>query len=230
MATLEEWLADPEGGPLLREEVGTDDDGRPDGILGNEELLPVIGNMPISTLAAFPAWGWTTTWWAACCNAYERARRCHRRHAHPRAERAQPQLARLLAAANASTQAEGRWHAQQVTAAAARHERPLVGPPADRAQQRAADLPAAAPRRRGVAIERDYGMKPNDAEVVIAGGCLLHDLGMSIHRVDHESFSLFLAADLLDDLLADVYEEPERTIVVARSCTRSSATARAAGR
>jgi beta-glucosidase len=57
MATLEEWLADPEGGPLLREEVGTDDNGRPNGILGNEELLPVIGNMPISTLAAFPGLG-----------------------------------------------------------------------------------------------------------------------------------------------------------------------------
>jgi beta-glucosidase len=57
MATLEEWLADPEGGPLLREEVGTDADGRPNGILGNEELLPVIGNMPISTLAAFPGLG-----------------------------------------------------------------------------------------------------------------------------------------------------------------------------
>jgi len=58
-------------------------------------------------------------------------------------------------------------------------------------------------------------MKAADAEVVIAGGCLLHDLGMSIHRHDHESFSLFLAADLLDDLLADVYDDPERTIVAS---------------
>ena len=58
-------------------------------------------------------------------------------------------------------------------------------------------------------------MNADDAEVVIAGGCLLHDIGMSIHRVDHEAFSLFLAADLLDDLLGDVYEEPERTIVAA---------------
>ena len=40
-------------------------------------------------------------------------------------------------------------------------------------------------------------MTNKDAEVVIAGGCLLHDLGMSIHRTDHEAFSLFLAADLL---------------------------------
>ena len=51
--------------------------------------------------------------------------------------------------------------------------------------------------------------------MVIAGGCLLHDLGMSIHRVDHESFSLFLAADLLEDCSRDVYEEPERTIIAS---------------
>jgi beta-glucosidase len=54
MATLQEWLADPAGSALLREAVGTDIAGRPKGILGNEELLPVIGNFPISTLAAFP--------------------------------------------------------------------------------------------------------------------------------------------------------------------------------
>ena len=63
------------------------------------------------------------------------------------------------------------------------------------------------------AMECDYSMSHKDAEVVIAGGCLLHDLGMSIHRIDHEAFSLHLAADLLDDLLAKAYEEPERTVV-----------------
>jgi metal-dependent HD superfamily phosphatase/phosphodiesterase len=51
--------------------------------------------------------------------------------------------------------------------------------------------------------------------VVIAGACLTHDLGMSIHRVDHEAFSLFLAADRLPDLLAPVYEEPERTVIAS---------------
>ena len=30
-------------------------------------------------------------------------------------------------------------------------------------------------------------MSHKDAEVIIAGGCLLHDLGMSIHRIDHEA-------------------------------------------
>ena len=69
-------------------------------------------------------------------------------------------------------------------------------------------------------IETDYSMSHKDAEVVIAGGCLLHDLGMSIHRIDHEAFSLFLAADLLDELLEKVYEEPERTVIACRDPAR----------
>jgi beta-glucosidase len=59
MATLQEWLADPSGSALLHKAVGTDEDGRPKGILGNQELLPVIGNFPISSLAAFPGLGLT---------------------------------------------------------------------------------------------------------------------------------------------------------------------------
>ena len=47
----------------------------------------------------------------------------------------------------------------------------------------------------------DHGMEPRDAEVVIAAACLLHDAGMSIHRTDHEEYSLFLAADKLPVLL-----------------------------
>ena len=45
----------------------------------------------------------------------------------------------------------------------------------------------------------------------------LHDVGMSIHRSDHEAYSLFLAADKLGGLLARSYDEPERTVVVAES-------------
>jgi beta-glucosidase len=57
MATLEEWLAHPVGAGLLREAVGVDERGRPRGILGDEELIRVIGNFPIRTLAAFPGLG-----------------------------------------------------------------------------------------------------------------------------------------------------------------------------
>ena len=52
-ATLEEWLAHPEAGPALRKAVGVDDNGRPRGILGDPELLSVIGNFPLGRLAAF---------------------------------------------------------------------------------------------------------------------------------------------------------------------------------
>jgi len=37
---------------------------------------------------------------------------------------------------------------------------------------------------------------------------------MSIHRRDHERYSLFLTADKLGSLLKDVYEEPERSVIV----------------
>ncbi|MBK5234007.1 MAG: HD domain-containing protein [Thermoleophilia bacterium] len=65
------------------------------------------------------------------------------------------------------------------------------------------------------AMVTDHGMSPRDAEVVIAGGALLHDVGMSIHRADHEAYSLFLAREVLPGLLEGVYEEPERSIVTA---------------
>ena len=73
--------------------------------------------------------------------------------------------------------------------------------------------------KRGVepAMLSDHLMTERDAEVVIAAGCLLHDSGMSIHRTDHEAYSLFLAARKLPELLADVYREPERAVVVAES-------------
>jgi uncharacterized protein len=65
------------------------------------------------------------------------------------------------------------------------------------------------------AMVTDHGMKDRDAEVVVAGGALLHDIGMSIHRADHEAYSLFMAQERLPSLLADVYKEPERTVVIS---------------
>ncbi len=61
----------------------------------------------------------------------------------------------------------------------------------------------------------DHGLSPRDAEVIVAGGALLHDVGMSIHRADHEAYSLMLAGGALDRLLADAYSEPMRTIVAS---------------
>jgi metal-dependent HD superfamily phosphatase/phosphodiesterase len=73
--------------------------------------------------------------------------------------------------------------------------------------------------RRGVVpnVVADFGLSERDAEVVITAGCLMHCVGMSIHRVDHERYSLFLTADKLGSLLTDVYDEPERSIIAAES-------------
>jgi beta-glucosidase len=58
-STLTEWLSDPMGAQVLRDALGTRPDGRPGGILGSEQLLAIIGNMPLGTLAAFPGLGVT---------------------------------------------------------------------------------------------------------------------------------------------------------------------------
>ncbi len=73
--------------------------------------------------------------------------------------------------------------------------------------------------RRGVtpSVVSDYAMTERDAEVVIAAGCLFHCVGMSIHRDDHERYSLFLTAEKLGSLLAGAYEEPERTVIVSEA-------------
>jgi uncharacterized protein len=128
-----------------------------------------------------------------------------------------PKLAGVLAAANANTQLKARWHAAQVTAdrlGMSDHSWVHLQIVLNSALRIFRLL-----RRRNVksSIETDYAMTADDAEVVIALACLLHDIGMSIHRVDHEAFSLFLAADHMDTLLGGVYEEPDRTIVASEA-------------
>ncbi len=72
-------------------------------------------------------------------------------------------------------------------------------------------------RRAGLepGMVTDYGMRQEDAEVVVVLGCLTHCLGMAVHRNGHEEMSLFLAADRLPRLLEGIYEDPEKTIVEA---------------
>jgi len=72
---------------------------------------------------------------------------------------------------------------------------------------------------RGVqpSIVADHALASDDAEVVVVLGALLHDIGMAIHRDDHERFSLFLAAPKLRELLNGIYDVAERTIVLAET-------------
>jgi metal-dependent HD superfamily phosphatase/phosphodiesterase len=67
------------------------------------------------------------------------------------------------------------------------------------------------------AIVRDYGLQPEDAEVVVVLGVALHDMGMSIHRHEHETYSLILGAPKARSILSQIYEEPELTIVTSET-------------
>jgi uncharacterized protein len=64
-------------------------------------------------------------------------------------------------------------------------------------------------------LVKDYRLTANESEVVVVLASLLHDIGMSVHRRDHEDWSLFLAEPKLRELLDDLYEEPDRTVLVS---------------
>jgi metal-dependent HD superfamily phosphatase/phosphodiesterase len=63
----------------------------------------------------------------------------------------------------------------------------------------------------------DYGLTRKDAEVIVVLGCLLHDVGMSIHRNGHEEFSLILADRKAHQLLEGLYDDITRTVVVSEA-------------
>ncbi|GAC1323232.1 MAG: HD domain-containing protein [Thermoleophilaceae bacterium] len=126
-------------------------------------------------------------------------------------------LESLLEAANADQQLKAWWLAQQTTATRIQMS--------DHSWVHVQIVLNIALRllrllvRRGVmpSVVRDYGLRERDAEVVIACACLLHDTGMSVHRADHEAYSLFLAADKLPTLLESAYTEPTRSVIVAEA-------------
>ncbi|MGI6367206.1 MAG: HD domain-containing protein [Anaerolineae bacterium] len=64
-------------------------------------------------------------------------------------------------------------------------------------------------------IISDYEMGVDDAEVVVVLAACLHDVGISIHREDHEHHSLVIAYPKARQLLADLYKEPQRTIMTS---------------
>jgi uncharacterized protein len=65
--------------------------------------------------------------------------------------------------------------------------------------------------------QRDYRLTADDSEIIVVLASLLHDVGMSIHRRDHEDWSLFLAEPKMRELLEGIYEEPELTVVVSEA-------------
>ena len=53
-----------------------------------------------------------------------------------------------------------------------------------------------------MSVVSDFGLTYDHAEVIIFLASIMHDLGISIHRQGHEEFSLFMARDMLKDILS----------------------------
>jgi metal-dependent HD superfamily phosphatase/phosphodiesterase len=64
-------------------------------------------------------------------------------------------------------------------------------------------------------IVKDYGMTVEDAEVIVVLAACLHDIGISVHRDNHEQYSLLMAAPEGRRLLSGIYEEPGLTTIVS---------------
>lgn len=64
-------------------------------------------------------------------------------------------------------------------------------------------------------IVRDYGMKNEDAEVVVVLGSIFHDLGMVVTRDGHELYGVLLASGFIEKFLQQIYSEEERTIILS---------------
>ncbi|ADD08103.1 HD domain-containing protein [Candidatus Aciduliprofundum boonei] len=66
-------------------------------------------------------------------------------------------------------------------------------------------------------VVKNYGMKNEDAEIIVTLASALHDIGHAIHRTEHEDNSLVLAVPIIDRLLEGIYEEEEKTIIKAET-------------
>jgi len=64
-------------------------------------------------------------------------------------------------------------------------------------------------------IVRDYGMKNEDAEVVVVLGSIFHGLGMVVTGDEHELYGVLLASGFIEKFLQEVHSEEERTIILS---------------
>jgi len=72
--------------------------------------------------------------------------------------------------------------------------------------------------RKGVTFSAvsDLGLTNDHSEVIIFLACIMHDLGMSIHRQGHEEYSLFLANNLMHEMLSFLPIEV-KTVVISET-------------
>jgi metal-dependent HD superfamily phosphatase/phosphodiesterase len=64
-------------------------------------------------------------------------------------------------------------------------------------------------------VVKNYALTNDDAEVIVVLAECMHDLGIAIHRENHESYSPILAAPKLRELLDGIYTVEERVIIIS---------------
>jgi metal-dependent HD superfamily phosphatase/phosphodiesterase len=125
-------------------------------------------------------------------------------------------LRRLLERVNDDTQLKGWWHASNVNAVVRMqindHSWVHIQIVANVALKLLRQL---TKHHIEPSVVRDYGYENDDAEMVVLLGALTHCIGMSVLRVGLEVFCLFLAEPKLRELLHDIYEEPDLTVIVS---------------
>jgi metal-dependent HD superfamily phosphatase/phosphodiesterase len=127
-------------------------------------------------------------------------------------------LRTLIARANEDTQLKAWWHVANVNAAVRLeindHSWVHIQIVANIALKLLRQL---TKHHVELTLVRDYDFEPDDSEIVVTLGALLHCVGMAVHREGHEDFSLFLAEPKARELLEGVYDEPELTVIVSEA-------------
>lgn len=54
---------------------------------------------------------------------------------------------------------------------------------------------------------KGLGMTEDDAHLIVLSGCILHDIGNAVHRVEHETFSVMYGKSILERLLPEIYPD-----------------------
>ena len=66
-----------------------------------------------------------------------------------------------------------------------------------------------------MSVTADYDLEVDDAEVIVVLAAGLHDLGISVHRDNHEMYSIGLANLKAKELLDGLYNIRQRTIMIS---------------
>lgn len=66
-------------------------------------------------------------------------------------------------------------------------------------------------------VVKDHHMKMEDAEIIVFLAACLHDVGIAIHRDNHEKYSLMIAYPKIRELLDGIYEDPDRAIITSET-------------